>query len=191
VTSNSAIEQSGWFSHVVRTKVGSPFVVAAMEKAPRGVVGFEANGGTLVGQGISIDGEPLAPLPTRDAVLPLLCALGLAARQGQSVAALLATLPLRQALADRLPHIPAASSAAFLERLETDRDFAAGVLAPEVIAGLSSVDGPRFRTAAGEIVHFRASQNAPELRCFVEAGTLERARALLACAMAAASRALS
>ena len=61
VTSNSAIERTGFFAAVVRTKVGSPFVVAAMEQYDQAVVGFEANGGTFVGNGVSIGGQALAP----------------------------------------------------------------------------------------------------------------------------------
>ncbi|HVK90949.1 MAG TPA: phosphomannomutase, partial [Mycoplana sp.] len=52
VTSNSGIEAADRFQ-VKRTRVGSPFVIAAMNEAvksgARTVVGFEANGGTLTG----------------------------------------------------------------------------------------------------------------------------------------------
>ncbi len=45
---------------VVRTKVGSPYVIAGMESdQPRrlwAVVGFEANGGVLLGSDVKIDG---------------------------------------------------------------------------------------------------------------------------------------
>ncbi len=48
VTAGSALEHSGGFRKVVRTKVGSPFVIAVMERATsagaRIVAGFEANG---------------------------------------------------------------------------------------------------------------------------------------------------
>src|SRR5690606_12183012 len=94
VTSNSAIEQIGDFSRVIRTPVGSPYVVAAMAGASGRVMGFEANGGTFVGEGISIDGRPLSPLATRDAILPLLGTLGEAARLGQSLAQIWSELPL-------------------------------------------------------------------------------------------------
>ena len=185
VTSNSAIERTGYFASVVRTRVGSPYVVAAMEQGD-GVVGFEANGGTFVGSGITANGQPLAPLPTRDAVLPLLCALGLAAGQASSLDQLVATLPLQIALADRLQDVPSDKSGAFLQRLTENAAFAASFFAPHGIAGLSTIDGLQFRTQAGDMVHFRASGNAPELRCYVEASTPETARALLDWAMTAA-----
>ena len=49
VTSTSAIEATGWFQSVIRTKVGSPFVIATMAKEKGRVAGFEANGGFLLG----------------------------------------------------------------------------------------------------------------------------------------------
>lgn len=190
VTSNSAIERTGLFEHVIRTKVGSPYVVAAMERAS-GVVGFEANGGTFVGDGIVIEGRSLPALPTRDAVLPLLAALGLAARLGQPLHEIVAALPLQCALADRLQDVPSEKSGAFLDKLENDADFAARFFAPHGIASLSTIDGLQFRTLSGDMVHFRASGNAPELRCYVEGSTRQVAEALLAWGMAAAAKAVS
>jgi phosphomannomutase len=187
VTSNSAIERTGFFGKVIRTRVGSPFVVAAMEQVHYAVVGFEANGGTFVGDGVTVDGQPLAPLPTRDAVLPLLCALGLAVRQSKRVDEVVAALPLQHAIADRLQDVPAEKSGAFLGQLEGDPAFAEAFFAPHGIAGLSTIDGLQFRTLSGDMVHFRASGNAPELRCYVEGGSPEVARALLDWAMKAAA----
>jgi phosphomannomutase len=47
------------------------------------------------------------------------------------------------------------------------------------LESMSSLDGVRMLFASGEILHVRASGNAPELRCYVEADTEERARAIL------------
>ncbi|WP_244542441.1 phosphomannomutase [Devosia psychrophila] len=187
VTSNSAIERTGFFANVVRTRVGSPFVVAAMELAHDAVVGFEANGGTFVGDGVVVDGQPLAPLPTRDAVLPLLCALGIAVRQGKRVDEVVAALPLQHAIADRLQDVPGDKSGAFLKRLEQDASFAEAFFGSHGIAGLSTIDGLQFRTTAGDMVHFRASGNAPELCCYIEGSSPDVARALLNWAMKAAA----
>jgi phosphomannomutase len=184
VTSNSAIERLGVFDRVVRTKVGSPFVVAAMETATGSVVGFEANGGTFIGGGV----EGLDPLPTRDAILPMLCVLGLAQREGKALSELVGALPLLHAVADRLQHVPGEKSAAFLGRLETDRAFASDFFGGHGVKELSAIDGLKFTTAAGDSVHFRASGNAPELRCYVEASTPQKANDLLAWAMEAAAQ---
>ncbi|MET0439766.1 MAG: phosphomannomutase [Devosia sp.] len=184
VTSNSAIERTGYFDQVVRTRVGSPFVVAGMETADS-VVGFEANGGTFVGSGFE-----LASLPTRDAILPVIAALGLAAQDKISVAELVARLPLQVAVADRLQEVPSERSAAFLEQLRTDTAYAATVFAPYEIAAVNAIDGLQFHLKTGETVHFRASGNAPELRSYVEAGSEARAEELLAWSMAALEKAV-
>lgn len=188
VTSNSGIERTGAFSRVLRTRVGSPYVIEAMAGAPGSVIGFEANGGTFVGGNVKAAGVPLPPLPTRDAVLPLLCALGLAAQKGRAVADVVADLPLQHALADRLQDVPSEKSAAFLARLSGDADYARTLFAPHGIAGLSQIDGLQFRTSAGDMVHFRASGNAPELRCYVEGSTEAGAQELLAWGLAMAAR---
>jgi phosphomannomutase len=188
VTSNSGIERIGAFSSVVRTRVGSPYVIAAMEEAPGAVIGFEANGGTFVGRHISVAGKPLPELATRDAILPLLCVLGLAAQTGQRIDAMVAALPLQVALADRLQNVPGERSAGFLHRLSSEPDYAAALFGSLGIAGLVQIDGLQFRTGAGDMVHYRASGNAPELRCYVEAGTPEAARDMLAWGMQVAAR---
>lgn len=188
VTSNSGIERTGAFSRVIRTRVGSPYVIEAMAGAPGAVIGFEANGGTFVGDGVHAAGIALPPLPTRDAVLPLLCVLGLAAGKGRAVAEIVADLPLQYALADRLQEVPSERSGAFLSRLAEDAAYAQQLFAPHGIAELSQIDGLQFRTAAGDMVHFRASGNAPELRYYVEGSTPEMAQALLAWGMSIAAR---
>ncbi len=67
----------------VKTKIGSPYVIKAMQyllsEANSGpVVGWEANGGFLVGSDITRKGKMLKALPTRDAALPLIAALAFA-----------------------------------------------------------------------------------------------------------------
>ncbi|MET3924997.1 phosphomannomutase [Devosia sp. 2618] len=179
VTSSSGIEKAGAFE-VVRTRVGSPYVIAAMEAAAGPVVGFEANGGTFVGEGIVAHGRPLAALATRDAVLPILSVLGMAAERKIGVAQLVAELALPWALADRLQHVSAERSARFLERLVANGDYARASFGAYGIGRISTVDGVQIFTAAGDVVHFRASGNAPELRCYVEGRTPEIAAELLA-----------
>ncbi len=192
VTSNSAIEGVGWFGRVDRTKVGSPFVIAGMEAAaagsPGAVVGFEANGGLLLGNDVSINGKVLTALPTRDAVLPILAVLATAAKLGDSLAGLVKTLPVRAAMADRLAHVASERSSAFLKDLAETDGYAADFFAPVgEVESLSAIDGLRFGLKSGDTVHYRASGNAPELRCYVEGVTPDRAKELLAWGLAAAS----
>lgn len=184
VTSNSSIEGTGFFKHVVRTKVGSPFVIAGMREASGIVVGFEANGGVLLGSNVASADGMLPALPTRDAMLPILSVLGAAKAAGQSVSELVATLPPRFARSDRLEHVPQEKSALLLERLRGD---AAGFLAAQGSADqVSDIDGLRFELSSGDVIHYRPSGNAPELRCYTEASTAERAEELLAWGLKAA-----
>lgn len=52
VSSNAALEKSGWFAQTARTRTGSPYVIKAMQTAlhqgRQGVCGYEANGGFLL-----------------------------------------------------------------------------------------------------------------------------------------------
>jgi phosphomannomutase len=190
VTSNSAIEGLGDFARVERTRVGSPFVIEGMAKLRRDgarvVVGFEANGGVLLGSPASIGDRPLAPLPTRDAMLPILSALAMARAADAMLSELVGTLPSRVARSDRLEHVPQESTAAFLARLR-EPGGATGFFAPVgEIASRSDVDGLRFVFRSGDVLHYRASGNAPELRCYSEAETPERAEELLAWGLGAA-----
>ena len=184
VTSNSSIEGTGAFRQVIRTKVGSPYVIAGMGLGKGVVVGFEANGGVLLGSDVAINGGTLEALPTRDAMLPILAVLGAARAAGQTLSQLAATLPPRFARSDRLEHVPQERSAALIDRLGTD---AAGFLEPQgAIRATSSIDGMRFEFSNGDVIHYRPSGNAPELRCYTEASTAERARELLAWGLKAA-----
>ena len=194
VTSNSAIEALGAFKLVIRTRVGSPHVITGMQEARRDagiVVGFEANGGTLLGGRAKVRGEDLLPLPTRDAILPILATLASAAEAGVPLAELVGRLPVQPALSDRLTDVPMEASAAFVSRLADDAEFAAKFLAEAgTVASLSTVDGPRFKLSSGDIIHYRPSGNAPELRCYVEGTTPGRAAELLKWGLATAERAV-
>jgi phosphomannomutase len=184
VTSNSGIEAAGRF-RVKRTRVGSPFVIAAMNEAvksgARAVVGFEANGGTLTATPSMVGGKILAPLPTRDSFLPALAALALAAERGQPLSAVAGSYWLPVAAADRLEHFPVETSAALMAMLRSGPDALAAFLAPVgVPASVSDIDGLRVTLADRRIIHFRPSGNAPEMRCYVEADSEAAARQLLA-----------
>jgi phosphomannomutase len=181
VSCNTAVEKCGWFASVRRTRIGSPFVVASMiEAAASGakcVVGYEANGGFLLNSAVHRDGRSLRVLPTRNAVIVMLGVLLLARREGKTVSALTATLPARFTSSDRLKNFPVEQSQAILRRFTTGTeisDFAAletvfGAAFGKV-ASIDRTDGVRVTFASGEIVHLRPSGNAPEFRCYTEAG---------------------
>ncbi len=93
-----------------RTKIGSPYVIDAMNswikegKSP--VVGWEVNGGFLTGTDIVIYGKVLKALPTRDSILPILCALAQAVDKKVPVSALFTDLPQYYADAGLLDKFP-------------------------------------------------------------------------------------
>ena len=184
VSSNTLAEKSGWFSEVVRTRIGSPYVIAGMEQASVEssgvVVGFEANGGFLLGSDAVRNGKRLLALPTRDAILPMLAVLAMAKEQGCKVSGLLANLPARYTASDRLQSFPTEESAALLKALQQDQLQATQVMAPNAgsVASVDLTDGLRVTFHNGDIVHLRPSGNAPELRCYAESDTQAKAQSL-------------
>jgi phosphomannomutase len=183
VTSNSGVEAAGSYS-VVRTRVGSPYVIAGMNEAiaddkPR-VMGFEANGGTLTGTSFVIDGHELQALPTRDCFLPILATLYAARSEGKSLSALASGYRLPFAAADRLENFATEKSAALMTYIRASSDNLTTFLAPVgAVASVSDIDGLQVMLTDGRMIHFRPSGNAPEMRCYVEGGSEDDAKALL------------
>ncbi|OIR09419.1 phosphoglucosamine mutase [mine drainage metagenome] len=220
VSSNTAVEKCGSFDQVVRTRIGSPYVIAGMEAALgemphsrasghsaelaskpvliptvplRGkelkveggggekiVVGYEANGGFLLGSDVVRGSRGLAALPTRDAVLPMLALLCLARERGCKVSQLSRDLPARYTASDRLQNFVTDKSQSLIARLRASTAMLMQTLAPQSgsVAEIDQTDGLRVTFATGDIVHLRPSGNAPELRCYAEASTPQRAKLL-------------
>lgn len=184
VTSNSGIEANGPFT-VVRTRVGSPYVIAGMMEAlaagKRGVMGFEANGGLLTASPFTVNGKTLDPLPTRDCFLPILAPLYLSVSQKKSLSTIAKDFNLPVAAADRLENFALEKSGALMAHLRASRANLENFIAPVgTIAAVSDIDGLRISLTDGSTIHFRPSGNAPEMRCYVEAATETAANALLA-----------
>ena len=181
VTSNSGIDALAG-TRTIRTAVGSPFVIAAMQAAVAagegGVIGFEANGGVMTATALA-EGR-LAPLPTRDGLLPLLAVLAAAARAGLPVSALAAREALPVAAGDRLENFATTRSALLMAHLASGPEALDAFVAPfGRLAAVDRTDGLRLTLDDGRILHLRPSGNAPEMRCYVEAGDEESAKALL------------
>ena len=183
VTSNSGIERNGDFD-VLRTQVGSPFVIAGMEKALADgrdhIVGFEANGGFLTATSFTPTHNVLAALPTRDCFLPILSALYLSKVEQKPLSAFEADYHMPVADADRLKDYAQSRSSALMAELSASPDNLAAFLAPVgKVAAVSDIDGLRVTLEGGQVIHFRPSGNAPEMRCYVEAADASQAKALL------------
>lgn len=184
ISSNSAVEQSGYFDSVQRTRIGSPYVIEAMTSlltTGKTVVGYEANGGFLQASVLKYSDRIMAPLPTRDAAIVPLTILLLADSQSLTISGLLKTLPARYTASDRLKQFPTDVSQTILAEMKTDdRKLNLAVIAqrfPDLgkPVEINIIDGVRMTFDSGDIVHLRPSGNAPELRCYTESATEEQA----------------
>jgi phosphomannomutase len=185
VTSNSGAEASGHFARVIRTQIGSPYVIAGMEAAGGKVAGYEANGGYILGFTMTGPAGQIAPLWTRDCFLPLIVPLMVA--RGTPLSQIVASEISGVTRAACLRETPIAQSALLTEALRESDEARQGFLGNfgEILAATDLTDGVRMTTRSGCIVHIRPSGNAPELRLYVEATTSEKADLLLETGLAA------
>ncbi len=183
VSANTLVDLMGAFTRVDRTKIGSPYVIAAMEVRAVGtkVAGYEPNGGFLLGWDVT--GKVTLPaLMTRDSTLPLVAALAAAREAGTSLTGLMSSFPERRTATDRLKDIPRQKSLAIVDGiLGGDRSVFPDGMGD--LVGIDQTDGARMTFGSGRILHIRPSGNAPELRCYVEAESAEAAREVLDAAL--------
>ncbi|MDR2115394.1 MAG: phosphomannomutase [Planctomycetaceae bacterium] len=189
VSSSTALERSGWFKKIVRTKIGSPYVIEAMQNAvsqgDKRVVGYEANGGFLTASSILLDEEeskrPLLPLPTRDPAIVHIATLRYAKDAGVPLSEMIHYLPRRIVMSDRLQNFPTELSQRKMEELTSGGEEMIQLVFATFgeLQTIDRTDGIRMVFGDQDIVHLRSSGNAPELRCYAEADTKERASSLL------------
>jgi phosphomannomutase len=173
------------------TRIGSPYVISVMQEAAlagsKRIVGWEVNGGLLLGSDIQMHGKTLKALPTRDAILPIIGALVMARSKKQPVSKLFGALAQRFTQAGLIDNFPgdvykliAARFAADTPEVRQDlgqhfslaRGFGA-------ITQINSLDGVRIYFDNGDIAHLRQSNNAPQLRIYSVADSQERADAIV------------
>nr|ELS4524387.1 phosphomannomutase [Enterobacter hormaechei] len=176
VSCNTAIDSSGFFESTVKTKIGSPYVIDALNdlKAKyKYVAGFEANGGFMLGSDIEYNGNIISSLPTRDALLPALMVLALSTNQ--CISSLTSKLPQRFTFSDRIQNFPASESSKLISAaMDNPSGFISKFGLNLVFSSVDLTDGVRFLFSNGDVVHLRASGNAPELRCYAESDCLEK-----------------
>ncbi|ASJ70891.1 phosphomannomutase [Granulosicoccus antarcticus] len=178
VSCNTAVESSGKFSCVERTRIGSPYVIAEFSNLTskyNSVAGFEANGGFLLGSDLQLNGQPLKALPTRDAMLPAIMTLFAAGEE--PISALVNDLPQRFTHSDRIKDFATERSQEIIAQGKSDPDTLLKKLGFQnfVISKTDATDGLRVTLEDGRIVHLRPSGNAPELRCYAEADNYKEA----------------
>ncbi|MGD6735108.1 phosphomannomutase [Photobacterium leiognathi subsp. mandapamensis] len=178
VSCNTAIESCERFNYVTRTKIGSPYVIAEFDVLSTqydSVAGFEANGGFLLGSDVLINSKEIKALPTRDAVLPALMLLSLA--KEKSIHELVNALPQRYTHSDRIQNFSTEISLAILAKAKEDSSqFLQQLKCDETkVDSIDTTDGLRINLENGNIIHFRPSGNAPELRCYAESASVDKA----------------
>lgn len=178
ISCNDAIDRSSLRQVLEpKTRIGSPYVIAGMDQARANgrqvICGWEANGGFLLGSDLQRAGQTLRALPTRDAVLPILCVLLAAA--GRSVTELFAQLPKRYSKAALLKNFPRPVSQAILAQFAAAERLAPFFSEFSPITKLDRTDGIRIYFANGDVAHIRPSGNADELRIYAVADTQARA----------------
>ena len=172
VSCNTAIEKCGFFKEILRTRIGSPYVIEAFDKLKdyKSFAGFEANGGFLLGSSLAQDEKVLQALPTRDALLPFMVLLTYVVKEKISLSKLVANLPQRFSSSDRIQEFSRENSLKLLQKGESDpvsllETFGLKNLK---VVDINQIDGLRLTLDNESIIHLRPSGNAPELRCYVE-----------------------
>jgi phosphomannomutase len=227
VTCSDAVDKIlGSKVKLVKTKIGSPYVIKAMIDAFdlgfKKIGGWEVNGGFMTYTDFEIYGKKLSPLPTRDAVLPLLCVLLSAIEKNTTLSEIMDSLPKRFTNSDKIKEFPneianeiakryspgdikidklefrseeimitykdgtaktiKKDSAFWNDWRELKKTFEERYLLPSGIGKIASliyIDGLRIITENGEAIHFRESNNAPEMRCYAIADSIARAQELV------------
>jgi phosphomannomutase len=178
-----------------KSRIGSPYVISGIEALRsegrfHRIVGWEANGGFLVGSDIERNGRRLAALPTRDAALPIVAVLHATVERRASLVDLFSRLPPRFGKAGLIDRFARTASEAVLNRFagasgarELSRFFT-----PELGFGAvertDETDGLRIYFTNGDVAHVRASGNAPQLRIYALASSQERANEIVRAAIA-------
>ncbi|MFA6518877.1 MAG: phosphomannomutase [Candidatus Shapirobacteria bacterium] len=177
VSCNTGVDKSGWFKKVVKTKIGSPYVVEAMKNLVNqgfsNVVGYEGNGGFFLGNQVG----SLKPLVTRDALIQILSWLKMSVISNKSISKLAEIIPKRYTQSGSLKGFPTQKSLQIVE-VQTKQTLA---ILEENFGSINSVDqtdGLRVTFDDGDIVHLRPSKNSPEFRNYCESDSPDKAKEL-------------
>ncbi len=154
ITCNDAVDL-GALKDIVepKTRIGSPFVIAGMDKARAkgrlAICGWEANGGFLTGSDITRYGKTLKALPTRDAILPILGVLFSAAASGLTLSQTFDALPRRFSRASLLRNFPRPVSQKIVTTFTpTDPTIADVLFSPDRLQLLDAAGAPLPALAA-------------------------------------------
>ena len=154
INASQVVEKIG--KKVIRTKVGSPYVVEAMKKY-EATFGFESNGG-----GISAE-----IMMTRDAGSTSIKIINLLKQSGKSLGELINTLPKFFVYRTKIDCPQKLNSIILKKTKEKFKNFK-----------MEEINGLKIWLDNFSWILFRPSSNAPEFRVFTEAKTKEKAESL-------------
>lgn len=184
-------EKEDYLRVCLRTKIGSPYVISGMEgllaqDSKAKIVGYEANGGFLVGSDFLINGEILKALLTRDSLLPIMIILVQSKENNCLVSQLSLNFSPRFSASDRVKDVSHCSSSRLLSELKENhvirKEFLSWLSLDDLslnIIDCNETDGLRLELSNNDVVHLRASGNAPELRCYSESSEQYRAQEIV------------
>jgi phosphomannomutase len=158
---------------------------SSIEASASKIVGYEANGGFMVGSDIELNGKTLHALPTRDAVLPILIVLSLAHQSGAPISGLLKNLPSRFTASACIKDVLKRVSDKITNSLEFDPikkdEFLFEIYADKAVKinTINKTDGLRLIISNKDVIHIRPSGNAPELRVYIETSTMDKSEELV------------
>lgn len=187
ISANTSLEKSLLFKDVRRVKIGSPYVIESLQQATESgfkkVVGFENNGGFFLNSDIIKDGKKLEALPTRDGAIVIASILVEAKTSHRKISDMRKEISLRFTDAGHIQDFPSDTGLSLIKKLFGDDNEENNLKnAKDMFGGLcgtpqkiNRLDGARIIFQNGEIIHIRPSGNAPELRCYVEADSPQRA----------------
>lgn len=184
VSSNSSVDLD-LFKKVVRTKIGSPYVIDSLKQLTvEGYKssGYEANGGYLLATDILDKGNVLNKLVSRDAVLPMICLIAYSKKLNLPISELISKFEKRFTSSRKVDNFPTEKSKEIIKKFYVDnevdktmvRDFFKAILDLE-ITDINTLDGVRVTYSNKDALHVRPSGNAPELRCYSESNTQDKA----------------
>ncbi|MFZ3067384.1 MAG: phosphohexomutase domain-containing protein [Gammaproteobacteria bacterium] len=186
ISSNASVERVNLFKQVIRTKIGSPFVIEKMEelklKDPSSIIGYEANGGVLLGSNFKMDSRELLALPTRDSFIPILSILSYVNQHKIKLSELVKKYSLSFTDSSSIKGIAIEKTnelfSLLAENSNVEHNLQKFFNLNQTIEKVDYTDGLRAYLADNSVIHLRGSGNAPELRCYTEATTKTQATAL-------------
>ncbi|QDK45356.1 phosphomannomutase [Bdellovibrio sp. ZAP7] len=186
ISCNSGISGISSFKKINFTKIGSPYVVEALNNLMtefKSVAGFEANGGFILATPVK-RASVLKPLPTRDSVLPALTIIASAKKHNCSVAEVVDQLPNRFTSSVLAKNCPLEKSQKILQAAGAAPEVFVKQIIPDAkIQSINTQDGLRMTTDKNKVIHLRPSGNAPEFRCYTESDSQKDADLLSAAAL--------